>query len=71
MSEEQEQDKLKVDDLISVAEAAKLRGVSVQAIWYRIKQEKLKSTEISGYTFVSKASIEELTFRLKNKKNVV
>lgn len=43
---------------LTVSEAAKLRGVTVQAIRYLIRQDKLDTTEVAGKQFISRASLE-------------
>jgi len=43
---------------ISQTEAAKLRGVSRQAIWKLVTKGRIKSIEIAGHRFVSLADIE-------------
>ncbi|MGH8710620.1 MAG: helix-turn-helix domain-containing protein [Burkholderiales bacterium] len=48
---------MNLEDLITPAEAAALRGVSRQAISDLIKREKLQTWEIGGRTFVSRKAV--------------
>jgi len=45
-------------DWISQTKAAKLRGVSRQAIWKLVTKGRIKSVEIGGHRFVSLADVE-------------
>jgi predicted XRE-type DNA-binding protein len=45
-------------ELISVSEAAKIRGVTTTAIHNLIKRGRLRSKEISGEVFVFKSEVE-------------
>jgi hypothetical protein len=47
-----------VEDLITQAEAARLRGVTRSAIAYLIAQGRLRTYERFGVTFVSKREVE-------------
>lgn len=47
------------EDLITQAEAARLRGVTRSAIAYLIAQGRLRTYERFGVTFVSKREVEE------------
>jgi hypothetical protein len=46
------------EDLITQAEAARLRGVTRSAIAYLIAQGRLRTYERFGVTFVSKSEVE-------------
>lgn len=46
------------EDLITQAEAARLRGVTRSAIAYLISQGRLRTYERFGVTFVSKSEVE-------------
>jgi excisionase family DNA binding protein len=46
------------DDWISQAEAARLKGVSRQAIWKLIKKGRLRNIHIGGHTLVFRKDIE-------------
>jgi len=46
------------EDLITQAEAARLRGVTRSAIAYLIAQGRLQTYERFGVTFVSKSEVE-------------
>lgn len=46
-----------LNDLISQSEAARLRGVSRQAIFKLIQREKLKGYVVAGRTLVSKKEV--------------
>jgi excisionase family DNA binding protein len=46
-------------DWISQAEAARIRGVSRQAIWKLVKQGRLRSLAIGGRTLVHRADVVE------------
>jgi excisionase family DNA binding protein len=50
--------KLDVEDLITPAEAAKLRGVSNQAIVDLLRRGRLTKVEIGGRPFVSRREVE-------------
>jgi len=45
-------------DWISQAEAARLRGVTRQAIARLVKRERLRTLEIGGHTLVHRADVE-------------
>jgi hypothetical protein len=45
-------------DLITVSEAAKIRGVTTTAIHNLIKRDRLRSVELFGETFVYKSEVE-------------
>jgi hypothetical protein len=47
------------EDLITQAEAARIRGVTRAAIAYLIAQGRLRTYERFGVTFVSKREVEE------------
>jgi hypothetical protein len=47
------------DDLITQTTAAKMRGVSLQAIMNLVKRGSLKSITIDGHTFVLRAEVEK------------
>jgi excisionase family DNA binding protein len=47
-----------IDDYISQAEAARIRGVSDQAIWDLVHRGKLTGYKIAGRTFVSRSEVE-------------
>lgn len=47
-----------VSDLISIGEAAEIRGVSYQAIQDLIKREKLFSYKVGGRRLLSKKEVE-------------
>lgn len=59
------------DGYISPIEAAKLIGVSRQAIHYNIKQGKYITKEIDGKIFLSKESVMNTKTKTKKKKNSV
>jgi excisionase family DNA binding protein len=46
---------------ISQAEAARVRGVSRQAITVLVRKGRLKTLNIGGRTFVSRKEVEEYT----------
>jgi excisionase family DNA binding protein len=50
--------KISVEDLISLAEAARLRGVSRQAIDDLVKRGKIQTVEIAGRRLVNKQDVE-------------
>jgi excisionase family DNA binding protein len=60
-------------DWISQTKAAKLRGVSRQAIWKLVTKGRIKSIEIGGHRFVSLADVESFRRgrpgRLKVRRN--
>jgi hypothetical protein len=62
-----------LSDWISQTEAARLRGVSRQAIAKLVKKGRLKVLVVGGYTFVSKAEITSFEMqaagRPKKEKN--
>jgi excisionase family DNA binding protein len=47
-----------MSDLISQSEAARLRGVSRNAIGYLVRQGRLSTTEVGGRTFVYRSEVE-------------
>jgi excisionase family DNA binding protein len=47
------------DDLISISEASRIRGVSHTAIQDLIKREKISFVEIGGRRFVSRSEVEK------------
>lgn len=47
-----------LNDLISIAEAARIRGVTHAAIQDLIKRNKLEVTEIGGRRFLSRKEVE-------------
>ncbi|MGH9824957.1 MAG: hypothetical protein ACREDR_17140 [Blastocatellia bacterium] len=53
--------KLKIDpeELITQTTAARMRGVSVQAILRLIQRGKLKTVVIDGHTFLLRAEVEK------------
>jgi excisionase family DNA binding protein len=50
-----------LDDLITQAEAARLRGVSREAIYGLVARRKLKVIEIGGQKFVRRSEVESYT----------
>jgi excisionase family DNA binding protein len=50
-----------LDDLITQAEAARLRGVSREAIYGLVARGKLSVVEIGGQKFVRRSEIESYT----------
>ncbi len=46
---------------VSQAEAARIRGVSRQAITVLVRKGRLKTLEIGGRTFVRRKEVEEFT----------
>lgn len=50
--------KFSPDELITQAEAARLRGVTHQSIAYLIKQGRVRTVVISGKTFIIRKDIE-------------
>jgi excisionase family DNA binding protein len=50
--------KISVEDLISLAEAARLRGVSRQAIDDLVKRGKIQTVEIAGRRLVNRQDVE-------------
>jgi predicted DNA-binding protein (UPF0251 family) len=50
-----------LSDWISQAEAARIRGVSRQAITVLVRKGRLKKLEIGGRTFVRRKEVEEFT----------
>lgn len=50
--------KIDPDELLTVAQAAKMRGVTRQAINHLIRQGKLKVVEIAGRRFVKRGDVE-------------
>jgi excisionase family DNA binding protein len=49
---------INLDDLISQAEAARLRGVTRQAISFLVQRGKLNAYEIGGRVFVSRTEVK-------------
>ena len=47
-----------LEDLITQAEAARIRGVSREAIYDLVARGKLKVVEIGGQKFVSRSEVE-------------
>ena len=50
--------KIDPDDLISQADAARIRGVSHQAIVHLVKQGRFKVSKIGGRIFLSRTEVE-------------
>jgi excisionase family DNA binding protein len=50
-----------LDDLITQAEAARLRGVSREAIYGLVARKKLSVVEIGGQKFVKRTEVESYT----------
>jgi len=50
-----------LDDLITQAEAARLRGVSREAIYGLVSRGKLTVVEIGGQKFVRRSEVENYT----------
>jgi len=50
-----------IDDLITQAEAARIRNVSREAIYGLVARKKLQVVEIGGQKFVSKREVENYT----------
>jgi len=50
--------KIDSDDMITQAEAARIRGVSEEAIRYLVKRERFKIFKIGGKIFLSKREVE-------------
>jgi excisionase family DNA binding protein len=50
-----------LDDLITQAEAARLRGVSREAIYGLVARKKLSVVEIGGQKFVKRSEVETYT----------
>jgi excisionase family DNA binding protein len=50
-----------LDDLITQAEAARLRGVSREAIYGLVARGKLSVVEIGGQKFVRRSEVENYT----------
>jgi hypothetical protein len=48
----------KLDDMISQAEAARIRGVTPQAIGHLIRAGKLKTVTVAGRVLVFRSEIE-------------
>lgn len=53
--------KVETDDLVAQATAARMRGVSKQAIAKLIKRGKLRSVVIDGHPFLYKKEVENFT----------
>lgn len=50
-----------LEDLITQAEAARLRGVSREAIYGLVARGKLQTVEIGGQKFVRRSEVENYT----------
>ena len=50
--------KIDPDDMITQAEAARIRGVSHEAIRYLVRQGRLKTRRIGGRIFLSRKDVE-------------
>jgi hypothetical protein len=50
-----------MDDLISQSEAARVRGVTLNAIRDLVRRERLSTMEIGGRTFVYRSEVEGFT----------
>jgi excisionase family DNA binding protein len=50
-----------LEDLITQAEAARLRGVSREAIYGLVARKKLSIVEIGGQKFVKRSEVENYT----------
>jgi hypothetical protein len=50
--------KIDQDDMITQAEAARIRGVSHEAIRYLVRMERVEVHRIAGKVFISRKSIE-------------
>jgi excisionase family DNA binding protein len=50
-----------LEDLITQAEAARLRGVSREAIYGLVARKKLSTVEIGGQKFVRRSEVENYT----------
>jgi excisionase family DNA binding protein len=50
-----------MEDLITPAEAARLRGVTRSAITDLVKRGRLQSVEVGGRPFLSRAEVERFT----------
>ncbi len=48
----------RIDELVTIAEAVKLLGVSRQMIWNYRQQNKLKPTLIAGKVFFERQEVE-------------
>lgn len=55
-----------VDDLITIAQAAKLLKKFPMQVYRLVVREKLDSVTVAGITMVSKAAVEALPKDLKN-----
>ncbi|WP_186384049.1 excisionase family DNA-binding protein [Methylobacterium dankookense] len=51
----------KPEDWISQAEAARLRGVSRQAIFKLIRSERLRSLEVGGHVLINREDVANFT----------
>ena len=62
---EHERARMKIDptELISQAEAARIRGVSHQTISYLIKQGRVRTFDVGGRLFVLRSEIENYESR--------
>ena len=63
MSTNFSEDLIVPSDWISQAEAAKLRGVSRQAIAKLVRRGRLKSIVVAGHTLVSRADVSSFRAR--------
>lgn len=50
--------KIDPNELLTVAQAAEVRGTSRQAINYLVRQGKLKTVDIAGKRFIKRADLE-------------
>ena len=48
----------KLEDLVTQAEAARIRGVSREAIYGLVARGKLKAVEIGGQKFLSRSAVK-------------
>ena len=53
--------KVDSDNLVTPTEAARIRGVSIQAISQLIKRGSLKAVEIGGRLFLDRNQVEDFT----------
>ena len=58
MSKKQEKDESGLSDLISQAEAARIRGVTRAAIRDLIRRKRLRSVEVGGRELVYRSEVE-------------
>ena len=47
-----------LDKMVTQAEAAEIRGVSVQAINYLVKNDRLKSVKVAGRVLLFRSEVE-------------